>query len=263
MRLLRWLGVALALVLLAAWLSPFFLLRFGLSGMAERAGGSAEVTGALPAFPFGMSASRVALTREGKTLTLDDFRAVLSFSGPRVEARVANGTLLVRGSDAQLESGIVRLEGVSLESLSVALPYPLPLKGRCDGVFRFGPDASLEGTVTKGAVLVQNPAPVEVPFAQLVISAARNGEAGDWRVSTLDIQGPPLSGHASGKLGQNGSLAFDIDIRELEEPVRGFMAMMQIPTEPLPLALALQGSLAAPKLVQRVARGETAAASGR
>jgi hypothetical protein len=262
-RPLRWLGVVAGLLLFAAWLSPFLLLRFGLAGMAQRAGGSAEVTGALPAFPFGMSASRVTLTREGRTLVLDDFRAVLSFSGPRVDARMADGTLLVRGNDAQLDSGLVRLEGVSLESLSTVLPYPLPVKGRCDGVFRFGPDASLEGTVSKGSVLVQNPAPVEVPFAQLVISAARNGEAGDWHVSTLDIQGPPLSGHVSGTLRRNGSLAFDVDIRELEEPVRGFMAMMQLPTEPLPLALALQGSLAAPRLVQRVARGETGATSGR
>lgn len=260
MRLLRWLALAVALVSLAAWFSPFFLLRFGLSRMAERAGGSAEVTGALPALPFGMSASRVVLTREGRTLTLDDFRAVLELSGPRVDARVADGTLLVRGNDAQLTSGMVRLEGVSLESLATVLDAPLPIKGRCDGIWRFGPDARLEGTVTHGAVLVQNPAPVEVPFAQLVISAARSGEAGDWKVSTLDVQGPPLSGHASGKLGADGSLAFDIDIRELEEPVRGFMAMMHLPTEPLPLALALEGSLAMPRLVER---GETAAASGR
>jgi hypothetical protein len=259
-RVVRWLAIAGALVLFAAWLSPYFLLRFGLAGMAERAGGSAEVTGALPAFPFGMSASRVVITREGRALALDDFRAVLGFSGPRVDARVANGTLLVRGNDPQLKSGLVRLEGVSLESLATVLTAPFPLKGRCDGVWRFGPDASLEGTVSHGALLVQNPAPVEVPFAQLVISAARNGEAGDWKVSTLDVQGPPLSGHASGTLGADGSLAFDVDIRELEEPVKGFMAMLHLPTEPLPLALALQGSLAMPKLVDR---RETAAASGR
>jgi len=259
-RVLRWLALLGALVLFLAWLSPFFLLRFGLAGMAERAGGSAEVTGALPAFPFGMSASRLLLTRDGRTLALDDFRAVLSFSGPRVDARIGEGTLLVRGSDPQLTSGIVRLEGVALESLETLTPSPLPIKGRCDGVWRFGPDASLEGTVTRGAVLVRNPAPVEVPFAQLVISAARDPAKGDWRVNTLDIQGPPLSGHVSGKLGADGSLAFDVDIRELEEPVKGFMAMMQLPTEPLPLALALTGSLAMPRLVPRA---ETAPASGR
>jgi len=259
-RWLRYLALAAALALFAVWLSPFFLLRFGLSRLAQQAGGAAEVTGALPALPFGMSASRLALTREGRTLTLDDFRAVLTFSGPRVDAKIADGTLLVRGEDAQLERGIVRLQGIALESLAVLFVTPFGLKGRCDGVWRFGPDASLEGVVSKGAVLVQQPAPVEVPFAQLVISAARDPGPGDWRVASLDIQGPPLSGHASGKLGADGSLAFDVDIRELQEPVRGFMAMMHLPTEPLPLALALEGSLAAPRLVTR---GETAPPSGR
>ncbi|HTO09768.1 MAG TPA: hypothetical protein VMR86_22145 [Myxococcota bacterium] len=260
MRIVRLLAIAAALALLLAWLSPYILLRLGLPQMARNMGGSFEVTGALPAFPFGASASRVAVTREGHTLVLDDFRAVLSFSGPRLDARVAEGNLLVRGNDPQLKSGIVRLEGVALESLATVLTTPFGLRGRCDGVWRFGPDSSLEGTVTRGAVLVQSPAPVEVPFAQLVLSAARSGEDGDWKVNALDIQGPPLSGHASGTLGADQSLAFDIDIRELEEPVKGFMAMMHLPTEPLPLALQLQGSLGMPRLVQRA---ETAAASGR
>ncbi|HTO53441.1 MAG TPA: hypothetical protein VMR50_08650 [Myxococcota bacterium] len=250
-RWLRGLLILGALALLGVWLAPWLMLRFALPGMAERAGGTIEVSGALPALPFGMQASHLKISRDGRVLDIDDFRAVLLPSGPRLDARIADGTLLVRGDDAQLKDGFVRLDGISLESLAVLSTEPMGVKGRCDGVWHFGRDTRFEGTVTRGAFVAQQPAPIQVPFEQLVVSAARDPDAGDWQLKTFDIQGPQITGHAAGKIGADGKLAIDIDIRDLQEPLRGFLAMSHVPTEPLPLALALRGTTALPQLVSR------------
>ena len=259
-RLTTWLGVPLAAVCLALWLAPALLLRFVLPRLAAQAGGAIEVTGAWPALPFGVRATHLWIERDGRKLALDELRAVLLPSGPRLDARIAEGTLLVRGKGLLASSGFVRVQGVALESLATVLAAPLSLRGRADGIWRFGPAASLEGSVSRGAVVIQQPAPLEVPFAQLVLSAARDPSAGDWTVRWLDVQGPPLSGSATGKIAANGGLAFDADVRELGEPVRTFFGMLQLPTEPLPIALRLEGTLAAPRLV---ARTETAHPSER
>jgi hypothetical protein len=250
-RLATWLGVSGAIACLTLWLAPALALRFVLPGLAARAGGAIEATGARPALPFGVSATHLRIARDGRELALDDLRAVLLPSGPRLDARIADGTLLVRGKGLLAASGFVRVQGVALESLATVLAAPLSLRGRADGIWRFGPAASLEGTVSRGAVVIQRPAPLEVPFAQLVLSAAREAAQGGWTVRWLDVQGPPLSGSATGTLSADGALAFDADVRELDEPVRTFFGMLQLPTGPLPLALRLEGTLAAPRLVAR------------
>jgi len=255
-RLALWLGLPLAALSLAVWLAPALFLRFALPRLAASSGGAIEVTGALPALPLGASATHLRVARDGRELALEDFRAVLSFSGARVDARVADGTLLVRGEGLFGASGFVRVQGVDLESLGAVLATPLALRGRADGIWHFGPDASLEGSVSRGAIVIQEPAQFELPFAQLVISAAREPAAGAWSVRWLDIQGPPLSGSASGTVAADGGLAFQADIRELEEPVRSFFALMKLPTQPLPLALALEGTLSAPRVVAREATAQ-------
>ncbi|MFI5315877.1 MAG: hypothetical protein ACHQ6T_09255 [Myxococcota bacterium] len=245
----------LAGLALALWLAPALLLRFALPRLAASAGGAIEVDGAWPALPFGVRAAHLRIARDGRELALDDLRAVWLPVGPRLTARVADGTLLVHGEGLLASSGFVRLQGVALESLAAVLAAPLSLRGRADGIWRFGPAASVEGSVSRGALVVQRPAPLEVPFAQLVISAARAPVSGEWSVRWLDIQGPPLSGSASGTIGADGRLAFDADIRELGEPVRTFLGLMKLPTEPLPVSLSLQGTLAQPRLVARAATG--------
>ena len=257
-RFARWLGLPLASLVAALWLAPVFLLRCALPRIAAGAGGVIEVSGALPALPFGVQATHLRVAREGRELALDDFRAVLGLSGPRIDARVANGTLLVRGDGLWTRSGFVRVQDVDLESLATVLATPLGLRGRAGGVWHFGPDASLEGSVSRGALLVERPAPFELPFAQLVIQAARDPAAGDWNVRWLDVQGPPLSGSATGTLTADGQIAFQVDVRQLDEPVRGFFAMLRMPTEPLPLAFALEGTLAAPRVVAREATAQPA-----
>jgi hypothetical protein len=243
-------------LLLAVWLVPFAFLRFVLPGMAQRSGGTLETVGAAPALPWGMRASQLKVTREGKTLVIDDFRAVLLPSGPRLDARVAEGTVLVRGDDARLSSGFVRFENFALESLAALSSDPMGFRGRCDGVWRFGPKGSFEGTISNGALMMQQPAPLQIKFTQLVVAAARAEQSGDWVVSGIDMQGPPVSGHGEGTLGADGKLAFTIDIRQLEEPIKGFMAMGHLPTEPLPLFFSLRGSTQNPQLFQRVGTAE-------
>jgi hypothetical protein len=173
---------------------------------------------------------------------------------------VADGTLLVRGDDARMNGGFIRLQGIALESLGVLLSTPLAIRGRCDGIWHFGEDTRFEGTVTHGAFLGQQQAPIQIPFEQLVVSAEHDPDSNDWRVKTFDIQGPQITGHASGKLAGDGTLAFDIDVSDLQEPLRGFLAMSHLPVEPLPLALVLQGNVREPKLVNR---SETAPATER
>jgi hypothetical protein len=258
LRLRGWLGLALALLALALWLAPALALRFVLPRLAASAGGEIEVTGARPALPFGVRATQLRVARDSRELRFDDLRAVLTFSGPRAEARVADGSLLLRGDDWLASRGFVRAQDIDLEALAAVLATPLALHGRADGVWRFGPDASLEGSVSRGSVALQRPAPFEVPFAQLVISAARDAAAGDWQVRWVDIQGPPLSGSASGVVRADGGLALLVEIRELEEPVRSLFGLLKLPTEPLPLSLSLEGSLAAPRLVPREATAPSA-----
>ncbi|HXZ86206.1 MAG TPA: hypothetical protein VEI82_12025 [Myxococcota bacterium] len=247
-RPLVWLAAALACGCLLLWLTPALALRFALPALAARAGGAAEPSGVWPALPFGASAAHLYLARDARELALDDLRAVLLPSGPRLDARVAGGTLLVRGDDLFGRSGFVRIQGVALEALSTALATPLALRGRADGVWRFGASSSVEGSVTRGALQLSAPAPFELPFAELVVSAARDDATRDWDVRWVDLQGVQLAGSAQGRIGADGTLALRAQIRQLEEPVKSFFALMQLPTGPLPVEIALEGTLAQPRL---------------
>ncbi len=257
-RLVRFLAVSFVTSALVLWLAPAAFLRFGLPRMAARAGGVAEVTSAWPALPFGASAAKLRLARDGREIQLDDFRVVLLPSGARLDARIANGNVLVRADGLLAQSGFVRVQDVDLESLAALLQRSLALRGRADGVWRFGPEGSIEGTVSRGAVSIGQPAQFEVPFAQLVVSAARAPGDGGWNVRWVDVQGPPLSGSASGTIDPSGRIDIRAEVRQLEEPVKGFFALMRLPTEPLPLTLPLEGTLAAPRIGAGAATAEPA-----
>jgi len=247
-RWLAWGVVPLACAALALWLAPAFALRFVLPGLAARAGGALESSGVWPALPFGVSAGHLRVARDGRELVLEDVRAVLLPSGPRLDARVAQGTILVRGDGLWGNGGFVRIQDVALESLDTVLASPVALRGRADGVWRFGAAASVEGTVSRGAIQLSRPAPFELPFAQLVVSAARDEASRDWDVSWIDLQGAQLAGSAQGRVGADGALALRAQIRQLEEPVKSVFGLMQLPTGPLPVEIGLEGTLAQPRL---------------
>jgi hypothetical protein len=92
---------------------------------------------------------------------------------------------------------------------------------------------------------------LELPFAQLVLNAARESPDAGWTVRWVDVQGPPLSANAAGTIGADGTLALEGQVRELEEPVLSLFPLLHLPTGPLPLALAVEGSLTQPRLVAR------------
>lgn len=248
---MRRLGLLALGTALALWLAPACALRFALPPLVARTGGVFESQGVWPALPFGVRASRVRAARDGHELALDDLRAVWTPWGARIDARVGDGTLLFRGEGLRSESGFVRVQDVELASLEPLLAAPVALRGKADGIWRFGPSASLEGSVSRGAILMQSLGTLELPFAQLVLSAARESPGGGWTVRWVDVQGPPLSANAAGTIGADGALALEGQVRELEEPVLSLFPLLKLPTGPLPLALAVEGSLAQPRLVAR------------
>jgi hypothetical protein len=247
----RRLGLLVLGTALALWLAPACALRLALPPLVARTGGVLESEGVWPALPFGVRASRVHAARDGHELTLDGLRAVWTPWGARIEARVGDGTLLFRGEGLRSESGFVRVQDVELAALEPLLAAPVALRGKADGIWRFGPSASLEGSVSRGAILMQRLGALELPFAQLVLSAARASPESGWTVRWVDVQGPPLSANAAGTIGADGALALEGQVRELEEPVLSLFPLLKLPTGPLPLALAVEGSLAQPRLVAR------------
>jgi hypothetical protein len=244
-----WLGLFGLGLVGALWLAPALALRFALAPFAARAGGVAEVEGVWPALPFGVRARHLHVASEGRVLDLDDLRAVWTPWRTRVDARVADGTLLFRGEGLRADSGFLRLQGVALESLEPLLATPLALRGKADGIWRFGAQASIEGSVSRGAIVLRRAGSFELPFAQLVLSAARESPTAGWDVRFVDVQGPPLSASASGTIGADGALALSGQVRQLEEPVLSLFPLLRLPTGPLPLALAVEGSVSAPRLV--------------
>jgi len=249
--MLRRLGLfALGLALLV-WLAPACALRFGLAPLAANAGGVAEVSGALPVLPFGVRASRLHLARAGRALDLDDLRATWTPWQTRVEARVADGTLLFRGEGLRADSGFLRLQDVALESLEPLLGDALALHGTADGIWRFGARSSLEGSVNRGAIVLARAGSFELPFAQLVVSAERAAPGAGWTVHFANVQGPPLSANAAGTIGADGALALEGQVRELDEPVLSLFPLLKLPTGPLPLGVAVEGTLSSPRLVAR------------
>lgn len=242
--------LALALGLLL-WAAPALALRFALPPLAARAGGVAESSGALPAWPFGVRASHLHVAREGQVLDLDDLRAVWTPWRTRIDARVADGTVLFRAEGWRADAGFVRVQDVALETLAPLVGGALALRGKADGIWRFGAQSSVEGSVSRGAIVLASAGSFELPFAQLVLAAARESPAAGWTVRFVDVQGPPLSAAASGSIGADGALALEAQVRQLEEPVLSLFPLLHLPTGPLPVALAVEGTLAAPRLVAR------------
>jgi hypothetical protein len=133
------------------------------------------------------------------------------------------------------------------------LPAAFGLRGTVDGVYRFDERDSLEATVSRGAVALRDPLQLDIPFAQLVVAAAREND-GAWRVGFADLRGPPLSGSAQGRIEADGGLALQLEISRLEEPALTAFSMAGLPTGPLPIQAELRGTLEQPLLVPLDAR---------
>jgi hypothetical protein len=244
LRAFLWLTLGLALTV---WLTPMLAARLLLPYLAARNGGSIEIEGARPALPFGVSAAHLVLRREKRVLELHDLRATWWRDGLRVDAKVGDGELLLRSVDLRASDGFLRVQSFALESLEPLLDSPLALHGRADGIYRFGAKGSVEGTVNDGSAMLRSASVFALPFAQLAISAARVPDGG-WDVHSVNLEGPPLSGSAHGKIAANGALSLEAEVRQLEEPLRSLFPMLKLPTGPLPFGVSIGGTLRAPRV---------------
>jgi len=243
-------GLALALLVLGAalWGAPALLVPSAASALAAAAGVELEFEGVRPALPWGMTAQRVRVVRGAGMAELRALSARPSDGGLRVEALAGEGSLLLktRGLSA-LRS--LRAQSLPLETLGPLLPLDLAVRGTADGVLRERDGrATLEATVRRGAVSLRAPVEMEVPFAQLVVTATREDDGG-WRVDFADLRGPPLSGSARGRIEPDGRLDLRIEISALEEPALSAFALGGLPTGPLPIQAELGGTLAHPVLL--------------
>lgn len=244
-RPLRWLAFAALGALALAWAAPALWVAYALPGLAERAGGSIALERVRPAFPFGVTIGRARVVREGRTLELADVSARVQPGGLRVDARIADGSVLLRSDGLLARSGFVRAQSLPLEALDGFLATGLGLRGLADGVYRFGERAELEANVRAGAIVLRMPAGVELPFAQLTLAASREPD-GRWKIPFADVRGPPLSATAKGEIGARGELALAAEIAELGEPALSGFALLRLPTGPLPYTAEIGGTLARP-----------------
>jgi hypothetical protein len=251
-RAIRTVAVAAAILLAASWLAPALLGPLLVSRAIRAQGFEAEFEGVRPALPWGVTVERVVVVRGGERVEVDRVSARMLLSGLRVEGGVGAGTLLVRSRGLTLRGGLVRAQSLPLEAIQFVFPGAFSLRGAADGVYRFGARESLEATLSQGAVALRAPVAIELPFVQLVIAAAREGD-GAWRVDFADLRGPPVSGTARGRIGAAGELALRVEISQLEEPARSAFQMAELPTGPLPYTAELGGTLAQPSFSRVVA----------
>lgn len=246
-RLLR--GVALVALVLAAglWLAPALLLPSVASRLLGADGVELEFDGVRPALPWGVTAAKTVVVRGEGRVEIADVSARIRSSGIRVEGSVGAGTVLLRTRELTLRGALLRTQSLPIEAFAGLLPGPFTLRGALDGVYRFDAHHSLEATVSRGALTLGGSMPMEIPFAQLVIAAAREDD-GAWRVEFADLRGPPLSGNARGRIAADGGLALRVEITQLEEPALSALRMAGLPTGPLPIEAELGGSLALPIL---------------
>jgi hypothetical protein len=246
-RILRILAVLMILALVALWFAPSLLLPPLAARAAETTGATLQLEGVRPAWPLGVTAKRARMARGERTVELTNFSATLEgTSGARVEASSGGGTLLLRLPELGLRrGGLLRLQDFPLEVLDGFVTSAFGIRGTADGVLRFGDEGKIEATVHDGVAVLRSPIALELPFTQLIVTAAREPD-GAWRVDFSDLRGPPLSATAHGRIGAAGELALRLEISQLEDPAREAFASAGLPTGPLPYTAELGGNLSLP-----------------
>ncbi len=240
---------ALVLLLLGAalWAAPALLAPRVARALVAPTGVSLEFDGVRPALPWGVTAERLTVLRGARRAELSQLSARASDGGLRVEARAGGGSLLLKTRGLRGVRSL-RAQALPLEALAAFLPGEFSLRGTADGVLRAGDGRDvLEATVRQGALALREPVELEIPFMQLVVTAAREPDGG-WRVDFADLRGPPLSGSAQGRIDAGGRLALQVEISRLEEPALSAFMLAGLPTQPLPIEAELGGTLAQPLL---------------
>jgi hypothetical protein len=241
--------LAAAILLAVLWLAPALLLPRILTRLAEAEGFGLELEGVRPALPFGVAVERAVVMRGGAKIEITPLAARMLLSGLRLEGSIGRGTVLLRTDGLTLRGGLIRVQSFPLERLDSVVTGAFKLRGSADGVYRFGTRETVEATLSRGALILRAPVAMELPFAQLVISAGREDD-GTWRVDFADLRGPPLSGSARGQIGAQGQLALRVEISQLDELARTAFSMAHLPTGPLPYSAELGGTIANPSFAR-------------
>lgn len=202
-----------------------------------------------PSFPIGIRAQQLHLRHGSAEIEATDVHLYWTPAGLRATAKLGGGSLRGR-SEPAMASGFVQLSGVALEALPIDQLTPLALRGSADGVVHYNGQISGQFWVQDGTLSSAALAGFGLGFRMLLVQATQESDGG-WRIEAIQMQGPPLTLNASGRVREDGELAVDLELQRVEEPVRGFLRMLNVPVDPLPMALRLEGPIGAPKIRRR------------
>jgi hypothetical protein len=103
--------------------------------------------------------------------------------------------------------------------------------------------------VTNGSVTLGPDAEGDIPFGLLVVEAVEEKkEAKGWSIRVLHLEGPALTLEGSGAILPGGRLRVGLEIGAMNELVRTALAHRGLSTRPLPVELALRGTVRRPHL---------------
>ena len=219
-----------------------------LAYLARGSGVELRFEAAGPAWPLGLRARRLEAEGSYFRIPLEAPRLILTPRGLSGRAAVDAGTVDLRWR--WTAGGVLRFQGINLETVTPAETAPLPLAGRLDGTARKEADSRfLSVWVTDGSVLLTRNDRVGVPFGLLVLEAVeRKDRPGRWALGVLHLEGPSLTLEGSGVVLRGGRLRARLEVTALDEPVRTAFEQRGLPTHPLPVELALRGTVLNPLL---------------
>ncbi len=241
-------GLALLTGSAALWLVPATVGPELLAYLARGYGVELRFEAPRPIWPLGLRARRVEVESSGLRASLDAAHLALRLRGVVGSAHLGSGTVNLRLG--WTGTGSVRLEGIELGALIPRDTAPLPLAGRLDGAARSGGSSrSFSAWITNGAVLLGPQDRGRVPFGLLIAEAVEQASSpGRWSIRVLHLEGPALTLEGSGAILPGERLRVRLEISAMNDLVRTALARVGLPTRPLPVRLALQGTVSNPRL---------------
>jgi hypothetical protein len=202
-----------------------------------------------PIWPFGFRARAAEVESAGFRIPLDAPRLALGVGGLVGSARLGSGAANLRLG--WTGAGVVRLEAIELRELTHPGTTPLPLAGRLDGAARRSLGSqSVSAWVTDGSVVFGPDDRGEIPFGLLVIEAAEDRSSpGRWLLRGLHLEGPSIALEGSGAILADRRLRVELEVSAMNDLVRAALGRRGLPTQPLPVKLALRGTVRSPRLV--------------
>jgi hypothetical protein len=248
-RLLARLAVLAIVLLVLAWLAPTGAATFLLPRVAKALDAEISLLGVRPAWPFGITAERADVRFREHAVRFEDFSAAWDPTSYVIHARVGTGTIDARVAHTR-DAAVMFLDDVPLEAF--ALPGRagrLELSGRASGALRWrdgaeGVEVSLR--VQDGSLIPNPEIGFALPVRYFELFGWRDGE-GRTRVDALALDSPLVIARGSGEVSRRKELQLDLEVTQLEEPLRSLIGGGMIPQGPLRFRVA--GTLEQPKLL--------------